>query len=141
MSTARPRGRPRKTPAPTFAPPRPGGNTPSARHSPGRQRWLNAKALADHAPASITLPAVTLVEISDADLGLRGGDAAQDRAEQAIRYAAHSRLRVAETTVRVEVPDDALTVIPALPESPTERGIVCELRRLTGLPPLAGLDH
>lgn len=138
MSTARPRGRPRKATVPTFIPPRPGTNTPSARHSPNRQRWLNAKALADHAPASITLPEVSSAVISDDALGLCGGDTAQDRAEQAIRHASHARLREAETarSVNVEVPDEALVV---LPDDPMERGILRELRRLTGLPPLAGL--
>lgn len=140
MNAPRPRGRPRKTPAPTFALPGLGGNSPSVRNSPGRQRWLNAKALADHAPALITMPAVTRVEISDDALGLGGGDAAQERAEQAIRYAARVRLQEAETTVRIEVADDALVLVPALPTDPDERGIVRELRRLAGLPPLSGLE-
>lgn len=141
MTVPPPRGRPRKTHPPTFTPSRPGRNSPSVRNSPSRQRWLTAKALADHRAVSITLPRINTRELTDADLGLSGGDAAQARAEQALRHAANHGLREAEAIsgMRVYIPDDALSVIPVLPNEPYERAVLRELHRRTGLPPVAGL--
>lgn len=90
------------------------------------------------------MPVIVAREISDSDLGLTGGDIAQEKAERFIKAAAAYAARQAEkvTSVRaveVIVSDDALALVPGLPTDPVERGLLKELRRLTGLPPLAGL--
>lgn len=145
MVVVKRRGRPPKNPKPR--PPiqmQPGRPPSVGPDSPGKRRWRVAYEMAGHRPAPVTMPAINAREITDADLGLAGGEIAQERAERFLRAATayaekHGDKAKPIQAVEVEVPDDALSVVPELPFDPVERAILKELRRLTGLPPLAGL--
>lgn len=151
MTTPRPRGRPRTKPLPPAKrAPTPLGSFPVGHvvSSATQRRRILLSKLAAHVPTVPTMPVIAAREISDSDLGLTGGDIAQEKAERFLRAAAAFAAQQAEKAqtdkspfqaVEVEVPNDAMVLVPALPDDPVERGILKELRRLTGLPPLPEL--
>ncbi|AYO84057.1 hypothetical protein EBB05_18490 [Methylobacterium brachiatum] len=114
-------------------------------------QWIKPEA--DLGPPPVSLAPITMSSLTDADVGLPDDPLAQERAERfiaaaiAYRFKQQSlareaaRLASAEklfpgTTVAVEVPDDAVTLIaPTDVLDEVDQGILRELRRLTARSP------
>lgn len=91
--------------------------------------------------APITLPPITAIDLTDADLGLPDDPLAQESAERAIRAATAFRLKqeaiagLRQTVpgpVTITVPDGALSFEDVPPD--VLHGIATELRRLVARP-------